>query len=122
MIIDIKPAQDIYTWSVEYHDGVIVPEFDDERPDGRGWAEINSLQVRYIRLHQADGWPAHNVTIPDDAAPVFTRRRKLEMDMSTNEQKLSTMHCIGWKSGESACYLFVCEDGSTLLTSNFQAV
>jgi hypothetical protein len=67
MIIDIKPAQDIYTWSVEYHDGVIVPEFDDERPDGRGWAEINSLQVKYIRLHQADGWPAHNVTVPDDA-------------------------------------------------------
>ncbi len=121
MIIEIKPAKDVYEWSVEYHNGVIVPEFDDERPDGRGWAEINSLQVKYVRLHQA-GWPAHNVTVPDGAEPVFFRRRRIEMDTSTIEQKLSTMHCIGWKNGQSACYLFICEDGSTLLTSDFQAV
>lgn len=122
MLIEIKSAQDIYTWSVEYHNGVIVPEFDDERPDGRGWAEIDSSQVKYVRLHQADGWPAHNVTVPDNAEPVFFRRRRIEMDTNTNEQKLSTMHCIGWKSNTSTCYLFVCEDGSTLLTSDFNAV
>lgn len=109
-------------WCVNYHDGSQVPEFDDTRPEGRGFLEVDSTQVKILELDTPDAFGKHRVAIPDGAEPVFFRRRRIEMSSTTNEQTNSTVHCIGWKQGDSACYLFVCDDGSTLLTNDLQAV
>jgi hypothetical protein len=122
MIIEMKAAKDAYTWSVEYHNGVTIPEIDDKRPTGRDFAEIDSLQVAFLRLHQADGWPSHNITVPRGAEPVFIRKRRFETTSDSSEMKVSAMHCIGWKSGTNSSYLLLCDDGSELLTSDLKAV
>lgn len=104
--------KDIHAWTATYNDGATVPEFDADRPDGRGFAEVDSTQVAMLTLGP------HRVAIPVDASPVFFRRRKIEVDT----QKLTTVRCIGWKRETCACYLFIFDDGRTLLTSDYQAV
>lgn len=129
MAIDIsRAAKEAYTWHVTLRDDSEVPEFDDVRTDGRGFGEVDKAQVSHVHLRLPDGTHSHVVAIPDGAEPVFFRRRKIELDPNTDEQKLTTIHCIGWKRGGSdiyplnAVYLFVFGDGSVLLTSDFQAV
>jgi hypothetical protein len=124
MAIDITTkAKDVYEWRVTYHDGRQVPEFDEERPDGRGFLEIDSSQVKRLRLLLSSGIPAHVVTIPDGATPVFFRRRTISINPNNDTTaKRPVKHCIGWKKDEQAVYLFVFSDGSTLLTTDKQAV
>lgn len=124
MAIDItNTTKDAYTWRITYHDGRQVSEFDDERPDGRGFAEIDSLQVKRLRLLLPSGIPAHVVSIPDSATPVFFRRRTISINPNNDTaSNRPVKHCIGWEKDEQAAYLFVFDDGSTLLTTDKQAV
>lgn len=119
----IKQTKDVYVWGVTYHDGTWMSEY--ERPEGRGWAEIGDKPVKEVWLsipHPNIDY-GHRVLIPQGATPVFFRRRTLTINPNTSEQTQEpTVHCIGWKHDNKACYLFVFNDGSTLLTDNLQAV
>lgn len=110
---------DIYTWQAVYYDETVTPEFDESRPDGRGFLEVEK-PVKMLQLSNPKIW--HRVAIPEDANPVFFRRRTIEIDPNSDGSKHTTVHCIGWKRDDEASYLFVFEDGSTLLTSDFRAV
>ena len=119
--------QDIYPWLVTYEDGTTTAEYDAVRTDGRGWAEIETKPITSLALVALDGRVAHVVHLnPTFEAPVFFRRRQIALDGSGNEQGRVTTHCIGWKSTvpfeQSAVYLFVFPDGTTLLTDDLQAV
>jgi hypothetical protein len=113
--------QDQYIWSVIYVDGTVMGEYG--RVEGRGFAEIGDKHVKALDIEPLpQHLHAHRILVPDGAQPVFFRRRTIALDGSANEQGRSTVHCIGWKQEESAVYLFVFEDGSTLLSDDLQAV
>jgi hypothetical protein len=121
-----RNMSDLYNWRVLVGEDTWIGEYDEKRPDGRGFAEIEGV-VQSIDLIPTMGAAAeqtHSVVVPEGASPVFFRRRQLLVNMSEGTQELmQTVHCIGWKQGvKSAAYLFVFEDGSTLLTSDLQAV
>jgi hypothetical protein len=83
---------------------------------------IDQSQVKSLALLSV-GNVVHQVDIPDGAQAVFLRRRMLAINpMNEQLQHASTIHCIGWKRGEDAVYLFIRDDGSTLLTNDLQAV
>jgi hypothetical protein len=110
----------MYTWQVIYQDDTIMSEFDGDRK--RGFAEANSGQIKAIELKPLGNHalPSHRVDIPVGAVPVCFRRHK-GMDSITNRPDY-TVHCIGFQYMHDACYLFVFDDGSTLLSSDLQAV
>lgn len=114
-------AKDAYQWRVTYQDGTTTDEYDELRSDGRGWAEREAKPVQAVTLTQ-DGVAAQSIPIPEGAEPVFFRRRFISLDPVTGEGGRKTVHCIGWTHGEEAVYLFVNDNGSTLLTADFQAV
>lgn len=112
---------DTYTWCAIYHDGTAISEFD--RPEGRGFAEVEQSRVKDLLLLPQEGGETYCMGIPLDAQPVFFRRRSIEINPLAGESRSRpTAHCIGWKSDETATYLFILPDGSTLLTDNLQAV
>ena len=131
--------RDIYTWRVIFEDGTLVEEYDLERSDGRGFAEIGEKPVKRLELeanndnnfgYLHDLTTSHSMLIPHGATPVFFRRRRVEINPNTDEiQGSSTVHCIGWKREENegvpykiaAMYLFIYADGSTLVTDDLQA-
>jgi hypothetical protein len=123
MAVEIKEA---YTWCVTLHDDTQIVEFDDDRPDGRGFSELDKsqkAQIKTLHLFRPNGLYSYVVTIPDGAEPVFFRRNPIEISLSENKEVGRTrINCIGWKQGDSACYLFVFGDGSVLMTSDFRAV
>ena len=127
MLIEITSspnAECAYTWCVTYQDGTRLPEFDEGRPDGRGFAEVNRSQVKIVEiqgLNRSD-LQAHRVSIPEGAEPVFFRRKPAIAFQGTDAVNVSTKHCIGWKSDTDACYLFVFDDGSTMLSKDLMAV
>lgn len=118
-----KPC-DVYTWQVTYRDGTVTCEYDESRLDGRGWTERDAKDVATITLARAeDGTEVQSMLVPEGAEPVFFRRRTVTVNPNDESiQRDSTVHCIGWKRADEAVYLFVYEDGSTLLTDNLQAV
>lgn len=117
-----EQTKDVYTWRVTYQDGTATDEFDESRPDGRGFAEREDKPVQTITLARGEV-EVQSMSIPEGAESVFFRRRFILFDPNTNEQTLRhTVHCIGWKRGEEASYLFVYNDGTTFLTDDLQAV
>ncbi len=114
---------DVLTWAVAYADDTVLHEFDEGRPDGRGWAEIGEKPVKIVMLATAEVNQVYRVAIPAGATPVFFRRRAIAFNLTGDQQtNLPVTHCIGWKSDEDAAYLFVFENGETLLTNELQAV
>jgi hypothetical protein len=109
---------DKYKWCAIYRDDTMLHEDDAEQ----GFASVKQDQVKVIALLplDADEMP-HHVSIPEGAAPVCFRRRSIEFSTEATIHH-PPIHCIGWKQGESAVYLFVHHDRSTLLTDNLQAV
>ena len=114
---------DAYMWQVKYRDHTWVAEYTHERPDGRGWAEIEQPRVAFIELLPTrEGLPEHGVQVPEGAQPVCFRRRQILLDEAAQDMGRRTIHCIGWKHGVVEVYLFVFDNGTALLTSDFQAV
>lgn len=122
--IQLPKLPDAYTWQVTYVDGTCTRECDESRTDGRGWAEREAKDVATITLARVeDGTVVQSIDVPEGAEPVFFRRRTVTVNPNDESmQRDSTVHCIGWKRAGEAVYLFVYEDGSTLLTDNLQAV
>ena len=121
--IDItNHGTDLYTWIAVYEDETAVPEFDSSRPDGRGFAEVDASRVRRLLLIGDPGQAV--VALPQEATPVFFRRRRIDVNIFTDEQTkpLTVAHCIGWQKGEEGCFLFVFGDGSSLLSSDMHVV
>lgn len=113
---------DVYQWRIVYQDGAALDEYDEARPDGRGFAEREAKPVAGIALLGTAG-QHHCVDLPPDAEPIFFRRRTVIINSNDNtETPEPTKHCIGWQRGNEAVYLFVLDDGSALLTTNFQAL
>lgn len=110
--------KDVYTWMALYHDESAIQEYD--HPDGHGFAIVDSARVK--RLTLASESCSHSVNVPNGATPVFFRRRGIVVQPGGGQAPLPTVHCIGWKHEDKAVYLFVGEDGSTLLTDDFQAI
>lgn len=117
-------TKDAYTWRIAYQDGGCLDEYDEIRTDGRGWAEREAKPVQTVSLlWAAQATEAASITLPDGATPVFFRRRTLTINPNDDSiAPCQTVHCIGWKRGDKVCYLFVFDDGRTLLTDNLQAV
>jgi hypothetical protein len=146
MITTIPAAnktQDVYTWSVVYDNATIVNEYD--RSEGLGFAEVDSTRVKQLRLvdkaprqsiHMEEDPETHDmnifgssyvtthcVDIPQGTTPIFFRRRPIEVNLAVNQAtRLKTWHCIGWKSEQCAVYLFISDDGSSVLSDDLQAV
>lgn len=125
LIGHLSKQQHAYQWRVLYQDGTATDEYDGARKDGRGFAEREEKPVAELVLMTWEPFDdqEYRMPIPDDAEPIFFRRHTLSVNLSveapTHER---TVHCIGWKRGDEAMYLFVRDDGSTLLTSDLQAV
>lgn len=116
------PTQrEAYTWGALYTDDTCIAEYD--REEGRGFAEVDQARVKTLLLLSLQDGASYSVNIPQDATPVFFRRRSIEIDPLQGESSpRPTVHCIGWKSDDTATYLFILPDGSTLLTDDLQAV
>lgn len=116
----ITQAQETYTWVALDADGGFIAEYD--HPEGRGFADVDGMKVKHLKLDPNNPFlQSHCVEIPDGAIPVFFRRRSIALQPSGGET-LPSVHCIGWKKGDTSVYLFVFNDGSTLLTDDLQAV
>lgn len=113
----LQQTKDVYEWFVLYKDGSSIREYDN--PDGHGFSAVDSANVKQLTL--TSSFCSHSVDVPDGATPVFFRRRSIEMHPDGQTQ-LPSVHCIGWKRENTAVYLFISEDGSTLLTDNLQAI
>ena len=115
--------RDVFFWTVAFKDGTILQEYDESRPDGRGWIETSEKTVTAVAIALPSGNVIHHVAVPEGAQAVFFRRRSIQVSPTGDEQKkLPTHHCIGWKRDDEAVYLFISEDGTTLLTNDLQAV
>lgn len=122
MLIPVEKTQGMYHWWAVYTDDSCIGELD--RDEGRVFAEVDLAHVKTLVLLPCkwDG-PSHGVDIPQGATPVFFRRRSIKLHPLQGETgNRTTTHCIGWKRGDEATYLFCFDDGSTLLTSDLQAV
>lgn len=117
-------AKDTYLWGAVYTDGSLIGEYD--RLEGRGFADVDAARVKelYIFPSASLPWKMHHVRIPSGATPVFFRRRSVAVNLTADEQQShGTTHCIGWqRDGGEAVYLFVGDDGTTLLTDDLEAV
>lgn len=119
---------DVYLWCVIYRDGSHIRE--DDHPNRYNWKvaqqQGKSIKEVWLLLPDQSVDYGHVVSIPEDAEPVFFRRRyttiSLNGPITGAETPQKTVHCIGWKQGEQGLYLFVFENGSTLLSNNFQAI
>lgn len=112
-----------YIWSVTYHDGSQIHEFDDPNSTGRSFAEVDSNRARLLELQpNTEQARRQSVLVPLGALPIFFRRGRTEIKFESGAAEHTTIHCIGWKRDDQAVYLFVFADGSTLLTNDPQVV
>lgn len=112
--------QETYTWRAVYDDG---SSFYQENAEN-SFADVDLPRVTtLLLLSLTEPGDSQRMDIPQGATPVFFRRRQLTVNIAdeTATQK-HVAHCIGWKRDDEAVYLFVFDDGSTLLTNDLQAV
>lgn len=112
-----EQTAETYAWYVIYDDETGFHEFDVS-----SFAAVDPARVKTLMLLQGTE-VRHRVEIPASAQAVFFRRRSIEINpLSQDTSDHTTTHCIGWKRGDEATYLFVFDDGSTLLSNDLQAV
>ena len=113
-----KQSKEAFTWYVAYDDRTTLSE-----DDASCFADVDQAHITELMLLRPEGWAPHRVEVPHGATAVFFRRRQIVIN-ATGEQESSrpTIHCIGWQRGDDSVYLFVMSDGTSLLTSNLQAV
>lgn len=112
-------AEEAYTWGVVYKDDTIL----DEKDAQQGFGSVEQSRIERVFLFANNLERVHSVLVPDGAQGVFFRRRSVSINPTGGEQSVATVHCIGWQRDEAhGVYLFIAEDGKTLLTSNLQAV
>lgn len=113
-----EQIKDAYVWCAIYADDTLLAENAENC-----FADVDQSRATSLLLIRLDGGLSHRVDVPPGATPIFFRRRSIEINLVQEASvPRPTVHCIGWKRGDEACYLFVFDDGSTLLTSDLQAV
>jgi hypothetical protein len=115
----IERALEAYTWRAVYGERSYHQETAENC-----FADVDQSRViALLLIPLQEGGIAHMVSIPHGAQAVFFRRRRMAINpLSGDGHDQPTVHCIGWKSDESEAYLFVRLDGSTLLSSDLQAI
>jgi hypothetical protein len=134
-----------YLWQLHFADGSIL---NQDAGDGglREWAVAQRLQesggrvARIVLVPTTEGLPAHVVSVPEGATPVYFRRMakavkvllgvggEVEAEEAPPEEQPPAIICAGWEwppSGEYVdgtplvgCYLFAFHDGSCVMTAN----
>lgn len=113
----IEQTAETYAWYVIYDEHTGFHEFDVN-----SFADVDQARVKTLLLLQGTQ-VSHRVDIPQGAQPIFFRRRRIEINLRSEQASdHTTTHCIGWKRGDEAVYLFAFDDGSTYLTTDLQAV
>ena len=109
-----------YTWYVIDSDDCTSLQEDEEN----NFTCVDQTKIKAVLLLPLQKLEVgHRVDIPKGAQAIFFRRRSIEINpLSGQESNRPTTHCIGWKNEESAVYLFVFQDGSTLLSNDLQAI
>lgn len=115
-----EQIKDAYTWRAVYDDDQTAIYENAEN----SFADVDQTRVKTILLLPlVEGLQPHRMDIPSGAQAIFFRRRSIEINLVQEASTpRPTVHCIGWKRGDQAVYLFVFDDNSTLLTDNLQAV
>ena len=114
----MQTQTDLFSWCAYYGN---VEALREEQAS-QGFASVDQGRITHIGLLLGEK-AEHIVSVPAGAQVVFFRRRSVEFSLTgENNQQLATIHCIGWKKSEQAVYLFVFENGRTLLTDDLQAV
>ncbi len=115
----LTQTAEAYTWRAVYEDD----KTHIYENAGNSFAEVDQSRVKAVLLLSLNGNASHRVDIPAGAQAVFFRRHSTVVRLADeSETKLPVVHCIGWKQEDRAVYLFVSDDGSTLLTTDLQAV
>lgn len=113
----VERTAETYAWYAIYDEETGFHEFDVS-----SFADVDQARVKTLLLLQGTQ-VCHHVDIPQGATPVFFRRRSIEVNLVSEQTgNHTTVHCIGWKRGDEAVYLFAFDDGSTYLTTDLQAV
>jgi hypothetical protein len=115
--------RDLWTWCAIYKDGKVLYEYDEDGTE-HGFREVQPDQVESLcLLPSSTDQKSYTVRVnPKKVTPVFFRRRSIHMRSDGEEAGRSVIHCIGWEDKDKSSYLFVFEDGSTLLTDDLNAV
>lgn len=118
---------DLWTWVALYDDGSRLFEYDETGSHGFTEVDLSRLRV-FLLVPTQPGFSTHHVQIAPSKGqrPIFFRRRSIQLAQDGSEVEKKTVHCLGSQSTVQgvnvASYLFLFEDGSSLLTDDYQAV
>jgi hypothetical protein len=117
---------DLWNWVAHYNDETCLHEVDENGQ--HGFADVDqSRLVAFQLIPNREGLPSPVLKITPDIRPIFFRRRTVTIDPANGgEVGRSCVHCLGWqttvKGTNVASYTFFFEDGSVLITDDYQAV
>lgn len=119
---------DPWLWRAVYADGSTLDEYDDDAPDGRGWAQAQAYGTarrtriaQVLLVPQRDGLSTHVVTLTgDDATARVFRRRMLTVNAETGAtvgtaEPITAIELRG-------VYIFLFADGSMVASNDLNAV
>lgn len=119
---------DPWVWRAVYADGSTLDEYDDDAPDGRGWAQAEAYGVargtriaQVLLIPQRDGLSTHVVTLTGATTQVrIFRRRMLTVSAETGEtvgiaEPITAVELAG-------AYTFLFADGSIVVSDDLNAV
>ncbi len=117
---------DGWAWAVQDITGGIVHEYADDGA-ARGWSDVDHPRVVAVHLFpRYDGLHHHAVWIDRTRGeiPVFFRRRRIDIAQADGtETGRSTIHVLGVERPDgSGAYVALYEDGSTVHTTNREAI
>lgn len=120
---------DLYLWRAHYSDGTYFDEYD-ETGQSRGFAAVDQSRLLGIELRsQVVGTPDAFLRIPEDARPIFVRRRHIigQVDAEQFHETIrQTNTIIGWQKtiqGRNVKALTVFMwDGSVFITDSDEGI
>lgn len=110
----MKQKQKMYTWRAYYGETLL------DELDGQAFSHLDTHGITSLVLLDRELRPLYAVQVPCGAQPIFRRRE--QQIIRAGESVYQTIHLIGWQHETEGAYLFAFEDGSCLLSDNFQAV
>ncbi len=119
---------DPWYWVAHYSDGTQLCEYDD---DGQhGWKEIDQSKLTAFELVPLqEGLVHHILKVSADSRPIFFRRRTISVNINGEvpvETGRDVFHVVGFQKtfGKGKhqksykCFVFIFQDGSTILTDD----
>ena len=134
---------DPWRWRAEYADGSVLDEYDEDAPDGRGWAQVERLAevrgtalARVLLIPQRPHLSTHVALPLRGARIVVSRRRPVTVSAVSGEEvgrrdPITIIHIIHVLYGadgadgdasERAAYTFLFADGSVVVSDELNAV